>query len=43
MSVQPTARFRFRADLLAGLAVTLIAIPQCLALALVAGCLPCTA
>ena len=37
MSVQPTARFRFRADLLAGLAVTLIAIPQCLALALVAG------
>jgi len=37
---QPTARFRFRADLLAGLAVTLVAIPQCLALALVAGLPP---
>ena len=38
--MQPAGRFRFRADLLAGLVVTLIAIPQCLALALVAGLPP---
>ena len=40
MTEPPTARYRFRADLLAGLAVTLVAIPQCLALALVAGLPP---